>query len=647
MPNERTLQLSELRYRRVFEAAHDGILILNADTGQIEDANPFMTELLGYAHGQFVGRHLWEIGLFKDIEQSKAAFCELQEKGYIRYEDMPLQDKNGVHRQVEFVSNVYDVGDQKAIQCNIRDITERKLAEQQLAQFSAIVNASQDAIIGKNLGFIVTSWNAAAERLYGYSAEEAIGESIGILQPGDRPDELPSLMAKVTHGESTDNLHTVRRRKDGTLIDVSLTLSPIKDRGGQTIGVSTIARNITNAVRMERQLQEQAKQLANEARLKDEFLAMLAHELRNPLAPIRNGIDALRILPPNGEQAKQILDMMEEQASNLVRLIDDLLDVSRITRGKMELRRQRVALPKIITNAIQTAEPLIQAKGHELTVRQARERLYVHGDPTRLTQIVANLLNNAAKYTPKGGRISLSTERIGDEVAIRVRDNGMGITADVMPGIFGMFVQADSSLHRSQGGLGIGLTLVRSLVELHGGTVEATSDGLGMGCEFTVRLPILQASDVVPEDTNELPDERRSFPCRRILVVDDLGPAAFVVATLLRSRGQRVRTAASGAEALAMIEQEKPELILSDISMPEMTGYELAQEIRRRPEWDDIGLVAVTGYGQESDTKLTREAGFNSHVVKPISIQILERLLLTSIPEIAGRPDSSVGSSSQ
>ena len=276
-----------------------------------------MTELLGYAHDQFVGRHLWEIGLFKDIEQSKAAFCELQEKGYIRYEDLPLQDENGVHRQVEFVSNVYDVGDQKAIQCNIRDITERKLAEQQLAYFSAIVNASQDAIIGKNLEFIVTSWNAAAERLYGYTAEEAIGQSIGILQPGDRPDELPSLMAKVTHGESTDNLHTVRRRKDGTLIDVSLTLSPIKDRGGQTIGVSTIARNITNAVRMERQLQEQAKQLANEARLKDEFLAMLAHELRNPLAPIRNGIDVLRILPPNGEQAKQILDMMEEQAQQL------------------------------------------------------------------------------------------------------------------------------------------------------------------------------------------------------------------------------------------------------------------------------------------------------------------------------------------
>ena len=627
MANERALGLSELQYRRVFEAAKDGILILNADTGAVEDANPFMTELLGYAHDQFVGRHLWEIGLFKDIEQSKTAFRELREKGYIRYEDMPLQDKNGVHREVEFVSNVYEVGDRKAIQCNIRDITERKLAEHKLAHFSAIVNASQDAIIGKNLEFVVTSWNAGAERLYGYTAEEAIGESIGILQPGDRPDELPSLMAKVTHGESTDNLHTTRRRKDGTLIDVSLTLSPIKDRSGQTIGVSSIARNITNAVRMERQLQEQAKQLANEARLKDEFLAMLAHELRNPLAPIRNGIDVLRILPPNGEQAKQILDMMEEQASNVVRLIDDLLDVSRITRGKMELRRQRVALPKIITNAIQTAEPLIQANGHELTVLQTRENLHAHADPARLTQVVANLLNNAAKYTHPGGKILLTTERIGDEVAIRVKDNGSGIASDMLPRIFEMFVQADNSLNRTHGGLGIGLTLVKSLVEMHGGTVEVTSDGLGKGSEFTVRLPILQSSDVVSEEATKFPGEARAYPCRRILVVDDLQPAALIVAAILRARGQEVRTAASGTEALAMIEKDKPELILSDISMPEMTGYELAQEIRRRPEWNDIWLVAVTGYGQESDKKAAKEAGFNEHLVKPIRTTNLECLL--------------------
>ena len=239
-------------------------------------------------------------------------------------------------------------------------------------------------------------------------------------------------------------------------------------------------------------------------------------------------------------------------------------------------------------------------------MRQATERLYVHGDPTRLTQVVANLLNNAAKYTPQGGKISLSTERIGDEVAIRVKDNGLGIASDKLSSVFEMFVQADNSLNRSQGGLGIGLTLVKSLVEMHGGTVEATSDGLGKGSEFTVRLPILQASDVVPEEANELPDETRAFPFHRILIVDDVPPAALLVATMLRSWGQQVCTAESGAEALAMIEQEKPDLILSDISMPGMNGYELAQEIRRRPEWNDIWLVALTGYGQESDKKRRR-----------------------------------------
>jgi PAS domain S-box-containing protein len=505
MPTKRTLKLSELCYRRVFECAHDGILILNANTGEIEDANPFMTELLGYTHEQFLGKHLWEIGLFKDLEQSKAAFCELQEKGYIRYEDLPLQDKNGVHRQVEFVSNVYEVGDGKAIQCNIRDITERKRAEQQL--------------------------------------------------------------------------------------------------------------------------REQTKQLAGEARLKDEFLAMLAHELRNPMAPICNGIDVLRILPPSGEEAKQILNMMEEQTHNLVRLIDDLLDLSRVTRGKMELKQQRVVLTTIITNAIQTAESLIQAKGHELTLTQARESLYVQGDPTRLSQVVANLLNNAAKYTPEGGKISLSTERIGDEVAIRVKDNGVGIASEMLPRIFEMFVQADNSLHCSQGGLGIGLTLVKSLVELHGGTVEAASDGLGNGSEFTVRLPVHQASDAISAVGNDLPGEMRSFPFNRILIVDDVPPAAMLVAIMLRSKGQQVRTAESGPEALAMIEQEKPSLILSDISMPGMNGYNLAQEIRRRPEWNDIWLVALTGYGRDSDKKAAKEAGFNSHLVKPISTEDLECLL--------------------
>jgi PAS domain S-box-containing protein len=485
------MEMSELRYRRVFEAAKDGILILDADTGAIEDANPFMTELLDYTHDQLLGKYLWDVGLFKDIKQSKIDFHELQQKGYIRYE-LPLQNKKGIHREVEFVSNVYDEGDRKVVQCNIRNITERKHAEQQLAFFSAIINTSQEMVIGKNLEFIITSWNVGAERLYGYTAEEVIGQSIVILQSEDRLNELPSLMSKVTQGESIDNLLAVRRRKDGSRINVSLTYFPIKDTRGQTIGVSAISRNITEAIRLERQLHEQAKKLADEARHKDEFLAILAHELRNLLAPNHTEINVLQI---SGENDKQILDMMEERSHNLVRLIDDFLDASRCARGKLELRRQPVALATVITNAIQTAEPLIQATGHEFTVTQARQSICVHGDPARLTQVVSSLLDNAAKHTPPGGKIVLATERIGDKVAIRVKDDGLGIASDMLPRIFDMFVQADNSRSHSNGGLEIALTLVKSLVEMHGGTVEATSDGLGKGSEFTVHLPILSVSD--------------------------------------------------------------------------------------------------------------------------------------------------------
>jgi CheY-like chemotaxis protein/two-component sensor histidine kinase len=345
------------------------------------------------------------------------------------------------------------------------------------------------------------------------------------------------------------------------------------------------------------------------------------------MAPICNGIDVLRTLPPKGGKAQQILDIMEEQTHNLVRLIDDLLDVSRVTRGKLELRPQRVALATIVTNAIQTAEPLIQAKGHELTVTQARERLYLHGDPTRLTQVVANLLHNAAKFTPQGGTISLTTARDGDDAIIRVKDNGIGIVSPMLSPIFEMFVQADKSLSRTHGGLGIGLTLAKNLVAMHGGTVEANSDGLGKGSEFTVRLPVLQTSDVVSEEADNLPGKAKSFPVNRILIVDDVPPAALLVAIMLQAKGQQVRTAESAAEALAMIEEEKPSLILSDISMPGMSGYDLAHEIRRRPQWDDIRLVALTGLGQDSDRKLSQEAGFNAHLVKPIGIEDLECLL--------------------
>ncbi|MEI8376395.1 MAG: ATP-binding protein [Planctomycetota bacterium] len=419
---------------------------------------------------------------------------------------------------------------------------------------------------------------------------------------------------------------------DGTQVAVHLTMNLFPSE--EPIQTSLILTDLTEQKQHEKVVaaelfaRERALELTEANRRKDEFLALLAHEIRNPLVPIRSGIDVLRVSSSNVDESKQVLDMMEEHVRILVRLVDDLLDVSRLDWGKLELKRQRVKLTKIIMNATQTAQPRIQPNGHELTVTEATESLYVDGDPTRLTQIVSNLLDNAAKYTHRGGKILLTTERIGDDIAIQVKDNGVGIAPEMLSRIFEMFVQADNSLTHSKGGLGIGLNLVKSLVEMHGGTVEATSAGLGKGSEFTVRLPICCIGEEVCNKTDDVADKPEPLPCHRILVVDDQWPVAHMVSAVLRSLGQNVRTAANGAEALARIEEEKPDLIISDISMPEMSGYELAQEIRRRPEWNDICLVALTGYGQESDKKLAMDAGFSSHMVKPVSKADLECLLV-------------------
>jgi signal transduction histidine kinase len=448
------------------------------------------------------------------------------------------------------------------------------------------------------------------------------------IHPGDREVVMHSIRTAVDQGAD----HHAEYRlvwPEGSIHWIEARGKVLRDESGQPARMIGVCMDINERKQVEQSFAMLYAQVREADRHKDEFLAMLAHELRNPMAPIRNGIDVLRFLPPNGEQAKQILGMLEEQAHNLDRLIDDLLDVSRCGQGKLELRRQRVALSKIITNAIQTAEPLIRASGHELSVTQERENVHLYGDPTRLTQIVSNLLNNAAKYTPRRGKILLTTERSGDEVVIKVKDNGSGIASEMLPRIFEMFVQADNSLNRAHGGLGIGLTLVKSFVEMHGGAINATSDGMGKGSEFAVRLPLLNADDVACEEAKDSEEPPKSFPCHRILIVDDLRPAAYIVATLLRSFGQQVCTAENGAEALAVMEREKPDLVLSDISMPEMTGHELAREIRRRPEWNDVSLVAVTGYGQESDKNAALDAGFNSHVVKPIRKEDLERLLLS------------------
>lgn len=497
------VQISETRYRRLFETARDGILILDSDSGHILDANPFMVELLGYTHAELCGKELWQIGLFKDIEANRIAFAELQARHYVRYHNLPLQNRAGDQIEVEFVSNVYDEGDGTVIQCNIRDHTEHS--------------------------------------------------------------------------------------------------------------------------RLERHSQQQAAALAEAYRRKDEFLAMLSHELRNPLSAIGNAVQVLRIERGDNSRQRHAKDILERQVRQLANLVDDLLEVSRITTGKLQLRPALLDMQDVLARAVEAAQPLIDGAHHTLTVALPPGAIWIHGDPTRLEQIIVNLLSNAAKYTEQAGAIHLAVQIEAGCMVLSVRDTGFGIAPDALPLIFNLFMQAERTLDRTQGGLGVGLTLVQKLVEMHGGTVEAASAGLDRGSEFTVRLPLAPAPPL-PDSTDVVaPTEH---PVRkRVLVVDDNADAADIIAMLLKHDGHLVRTVYTGDAALTAFADFRPHLVLLDIGLPGMDGYEVARALRRNPDSRGACLVAFTGYGHASDRRAAEQAGFDHHWVKPIEYGKIQDLL--------------------
>lgn len=509
---EAAVKVSEVRYRRLFESAKDGILILDAETAHITDANPFIAELLGYSHADLIGKELWQIGLFKDVDESKAAMRELQENRYIRYEDIPLETKDGRGIDVEFVSNVYSEDRQSVIQCNIRDITERK--------------------------------------------------------------------------------------------------------------------------RLENQLKQVAVEMSEADRRKDEFLAMLAHELRNPLAPIRNALQIMRLTSGDGEAVASASEMMERQVNQMVRLVDDLLDVSRISRGKIELRKGRVELASAVNHAVAAIDSLVQSMEHDLVVTLPPQPIYLNADPTRLAQVVGNLLNNACKFTDRGGRISLTVEREGQQAVVRVQDTGVGIAAEQLPLIFDMFMQIDTSLERSVSGLGIGLMLVKTIVEMHDGTVDVSSAGVGHGTEFVVRLPVMAE---VPEPVMPGPIDVTPTPAiaRRILVVDDNRDSAKTLAMLLKLTGNETHTIHDGLEAVEVAATFRPDVVLLDIGLPKINGYEAARRIREQPWGKKMVLVALTGWGQDEDRLKSTDAGFNGHMVKPVDFASLMKLLVQLQPTLS------------
>ena len=418
--------------------------------------------------------------------------------------------------------------------------------------------------------------------------------------------------------------HAVARRDGGGLEHYEWRLDRITLPDGE-LGLVCYFRDISDHVAARKAVEESREALEDADRRKDEFLATLAHELRTPLAPIHNALQILRLAGPDGAVARSVHDMLDRQVGHMIRLVDDLMEVSRITRGKIDLKRQHVDLAAVVGSAIEATRPLIDAAGHSLTVDLGNEPLELDGDPVRLAQVFSNLLNNAAKYTPNGGRIALRAERRGANVAVSVRDDGVGIRADVLERIFEPFVQAEGGYSRSQGGLGIGLTLARKIAVLHGGTIEARSAGPGQGSELVVRLPLLPSA--APASIGEPRSPATRIAGQRILVVDDNVDSAESLSELLRCLGAQVSTVHDGRSALEALRIEKPCAAVLDIGMPGMDGYELARRARAEPDGAELVLIALTGWGNEEDRRRSREAGIDHHLVKPVDVNVLERLL--------------------
>ena len=461
--------------------------------------------------------------------------------------------------------------------------------------------------------------NAAFCAMTGYTEAELLALNVDELNhPDDRATDS-ALFGRLVRGETPDYRSEKRYvRKDGRVIWVLASGNVVRDAEGRPLHAWAVVQDITARKEAENGLREADRR-------KDEFLATLAHELRNPLAPIRNAVEILKRVGPADPILVRNHSVIDRQVRHMARLLDDLLDVSRITRNRLELRRERVELADVVRVAIETSRPLIDRNAHDLSVTLPPGRIPLDADPVRLAQVFSNLLNNAARYTEPGGRIWLSAARHGGEVVVSVRDNGVGIDADMLPRVFDLFSQAAPALQRSQGGLGIGLSLVKGLVEMHGGRIAAHSDGPGQGSEFTVRLPIAVVETADRDAAAQ--DGAPAAGVRRILVVDDIEDNADTMATLLRELGNDVRTAYGGAEAVEAAADFRPSVVLLDIGMPRVTGLDAARMIRAQPWGAKICLIALTGWAGPEDRRRTQDAGFDHHLVKPVDYTQLLRLL--------------------
>jgi PAS domain S-box-containing protein len=518
---------------------------------------------------------------------------------------------------------------------------------------AAIVTSSDDAIISKDLTGKIMTWNAGAERVFGYTAEEAVGRPITMLLPPELLQEETKILATLIRGERIDHFETERLRKDGRRINVSLSVSPIKDSSGRIVGGAKIARNITQRKQLEAEREEllakerEARAMAEAAnRAKDNFLAMVSHELRSPLSPILVWAHMLRDGLLDEHKTRRAVETIERSAQAQAQLIDDLLDISRIVAGKLRLEVLPVDLAAVIRAALEVVRPAADAKVIRLQVALDTETGLVAGDPGRLQQVVWNLLSNAVKFTPRGGRVQIALERVNSHVEIAVSDNGQGIRSDFLPYLFERFEQAETGPARTHGGLGLGLAIVRHIAELHGGTVVAESAGEGKGTTFTVKLPRTIFARTAGElerrhpTVGALSTERSYPPLRnlRVLVVDDEPDSNEVVSTLLSSCGAEVRIAGSAADGLEELRRWTPDVIVSDIGMPREDGYSFMAKVRARAgEGGRIPAIALTAYATLDDRVRIFSVGFQAHVVKPINPDELLAVVASTAQRPLGR----------
>ncbi|MEA2708553.1 MAG: two-component system, chemotaxis family, CheB/CheR fusion protein [Phycisphaerales bacterium] len=491
-------------------------------------------------------------------------------------------------------------------------------------RLAAIVESSDDAIVSKTLDGIIRTWNAGAERIFGYTAEEVIGRPMLVIIPTERQDEEQSILERLRRGERVDHFETVRVGKRGELIDVSVTISPIRRADGVIVGASKIARDITAQKKTQRELEE-AKELAEAAsRAKDHFLSVLSHELRTPLTPVLGALSLLERRTDLPDALRDEIGMLRRNVETEARLVDDLLDLTRISRGKVELHFEIVDVHLSLRNTLAMFQPEMDAKGLESSVALRARQHHVWADMGRLQQIFQNLIANAIKFTPAGGTISVrTTDLAGGQLQVEVRDTGIGIEQQFLERLFDPFEQAEQTTTRRFGGLGLGLSITRSLVEMHGGAIRAASEGVGRGAAFFVELATAPASAVAP-DVAASAAGARDLSSLRVLLLEDHDDTRTVMTRLLASLGCAVTTASTVRDALALAERENFDLLVSDIGLPDGSGTEVMRHLRGR---HGTRGIALSGFGQPEDVRRSEEAGFEQHLTKPINFVKLQDVI--------------------